>query len=78
VPAGPRRFWLAPSGGCASEHLGESAFRERIAGLHAEPVRGHRRGIVSAGYWRAGHRLVAVPEHDRKLAVSNEQPCRTW
>jgi integrase len=25
-----------PAAGCASEHLGESAFRQRVAGLHAE------------------------------------------
>src|SRR5271165_811998 len=38
-----------PAAGCASEHLGEPAFRKRVAGLHAEPVRGHRRVIASAG-----------------------------
>jgi hypothetical protein len=34
--------------GGASEHLGKPAFRHRIAGLHAEPVCGHRRVIDSA------------------------------
>ena len=31
------------------KHLSELAFGERIAGLHAEPVRGHRRVIIDTG-----------------------------
>ena len=42
--SGPR-----PAAGGAAEHLGQPAFRQRIPGLHAEPVRGHRRVIASAG-----------------------------
>jgi len=47
-----------PAAGCASEHLGEPAFRQRIAGLHAEPVRGHRRVIGSADLKRL---IVTLP-----------------
>ncbi len=47
-----------PAAGCASEHLGEPAFRKRIAGLHAEPVRGHRRVIDSVGL---KHLIVTLP-----------------
>jgi hypothetical protein len=47
-----------PATGCAPEHLGEPAFRQRIAGLHAEPVRGHRRVIDSAGL---NHLIVTPP-----------------
>ena len=44
-----------PAAGCTSEHLGEPTFRKRIAGLHAEPVGGHRRydGAAGAGNPRA-------------------------
>jgi len=38
-----------PAAGGASEHLGELAFGERIVGLHAEPVRGHRCVITGIG-----------------------------
>ena len=38
-----------PAAGGASEHLGELAFGERIAGLRAEPVRGHRCDIIGIG-----------------------------
>ena len=38
-----------PAAGGAPEHLGELAFRERIAGLHAEQVRGHRCAIIGIG-----------------------------
>jgi len=58
-----RRFWLAPSGGMCAEHLGEPAFRQRVAGLHAEPVRGHRRVIDSAGLQ---HLIVTLPAGGRR------------
>ena len=74
---GARRVWewrclscvgdsgSCPAAGCAPEHLSEPAFRQRIAGLHAEPIRGHRHGIDGASFrdfhpW-TGHR-----------------PCRQW
>jgi len=47
-----------PAAGCASEHLGEPAFRERVAGLHAEPVGGHRRVIAGVGLKRL---IVTLP-----------------
>jgi len=47
-----------PAAGCTSEHLGEPAFRKRAAGLHAEPVRGHRRVIDSAG---PQHLIIMLP-----------------
>ena len=47
-----------PAAGCASEHLGEPAFRQRVAGLHAEPVRSHCRVIDSAGL---KHLIVTLP-----------------
>jgi len=50
---GPR-----PAARCAPEHLGEPAFRQRAAGLHAEPVRGHRRVIDSADLKRL---IVTLP-----------------
>jgi len=31
------------------EHLSELSLRQRVAGLHAEPVRSHRRVIDSPG-----------------------------
>jgi hypothetical protein len=48
----------APPVGCASEHLGQLAFGERIAGLGAEPVRGHRCVIDGAA---VGYRMVMLP-----------------
>ena len=51
--SGPR-----PAAGCASEHLGEPAFRKRVAGLDAELVRGYRRVIDSAGLTRL---IVTLP-----------------
>ena len=53
-----RRFWLAPSGGMCVRTSGSPAFRQRVAGLHAEPVRGHRRVIASAGL---EHLIVTLP-----------------
>ena len=47
-----------PAAGCASEHLGEPSFRQRVAGLHAEPVRGHRRVVASVGLKRL---IVMLP-----------------
>lgn len=40
----------SPAAGGASEHLGELAFGERIAGFYAEPVCSHRCVIVSVGF----------------------------
>jgi hypothetical protein len=45
-----RRSWHVPSGGRYTEHLGELAFGERIAGFHTEPVRGHRCVIAGSGF----------------------------
>jgi hypothetical protein len=41
-----------------SEHLGEPAFRQRVAGLHAEQVGSYRRVIDSAGLRRL---IVTLP-----------------
>ena len=56
-----------PAAGCAPEHLGEPAFRQRVAGLHAEPVRGHRRVIDSAGL---KHLIVTLPAGGRRRLPS--------
>src|SRR6266567_278673 len=55
---GPR-----PAAGCAPEHLGEPAFRQRVAGLHAKPVRDHRRVIASAAL---KHLIVTLPAGGRR------------
>ena len=46
-----------PTAGCASEQPGELAFRQRVAGLRAEPVRGYRRIIDGAGL---GYRIITL------------------
>src|SRR6476620_333228 len=50
--------------GCASEHLGEPAFRKRIAGLHTAPVRSYRRVIDSPGLKRLSVTLPAGRDPD--------------
>ena len=47
-----------PAAGCASEQLGELAFRQRVAGLYTQPVRGYRRVIDGAGL---NCRILTVP-----------------
>ena len=44
--------------GCASEHVGQLAFGQRIPGLSAQPVRGHR-GVIDGASLR--YRLVTLP-----------------
>jgi len=39
-----------PAAGGAPGHLSQPAFRQRIAGLHAERIRSHRRVIDGAGF----------------------------
>src|SRR5438067_3746975 len=56
--SGPR-----PAAGCAPEHLGEPAFRQRVAGLDAELVRGYRRVIDSAVL---KHLIVTLPAGGRR------------
>ena len=53
-----------PAAGCASEHLGELAFGERLAGLGAQPVRGHRGVIDGVGF---RYRLVRLPAGGDRL-----------
>ena len=45
-----------PAAACTSEHLGKPTFRKRTAGMHAEPVRSHRRVIDS----RSLNRLIVT------------------
>jgi len=66
--SGPR-----PTPGCASEHLGEPAFRERVAGLHAEPIRGHRRVIDSVGL---KHLIVTLPADGDASGLTRRPPRR--
>ena len=47
-----------PAAGYAREQPGELAFRRRVAGLHAEPVRGYRRVIDGAGL---SYRIITLP-----------------
>src|SRR6185437_14126652 len=67
-----------PAAGCASEHLGEPAFRQRVAGLHAEPVRGHRRLIASAGPKRLIVTLSAGGDGRLPGALTRGPPRRAW
>jgi phage-related minor tail protein len=52
-----------PAAGGAPEHMGKLAFRERIASLHTEPVRGHRCTIIGLG----SENPVAMLPADRGL-----------
>src|SRR5271169_35977 len=67
-----------PPAGCASEHLGQLAFGERITGLGAEPVRGHRSVIDGAA---VRYRLVTLPagrDGRRPGDLSRRLPCLVW
>jgi len=67
-----------PAAGCAPEHLGEPAFRQRVAGLHAEPVRGHRRVIAGAGPGRVSVTLPAGGDERLPGALTRGPPRRAW
>jgi hypothetical protein len=63
-----------PAAGCTPEHLGELSLRQRVAGLHAEPVRGHRRVVDGTSFRdRIGALPVGVtsrlsPDRTRRLS----------
>ena len=67
-----------PAAGCASEHLGQLAFGERVAGLSAPPVRGHR-GVIDRVGLR--YRLVTLPtggDGRRPGDPCRRLPCLVW
>jgi len=65
-----------PAAGCASEHLGEPAFRKRIAGLHTAPVRSYRRVIDSPGLKRLSVTLPAGGDGRLPGALTRRPPRR--
>ena len=67
-----------PAAGGASEHLGQLAFRERIAGLGAQPVRGHRGVIDGVGFRYRLVRLPAGGDGRRPGDLSRRLPCLVW